>query len=104
MHTFQHYGHTFRLQHLVDKLRDLMRHPFLNLQTPREHIDNTRYFRQPNHFAAGNIGDVSATNKRQHMMFAQAVKFDVAHNHHIIIIDTKNSIVNELDRVSAVAA
>ena len=34
-------------------------------------------------------------DKRQHVVFAQAVKFGISHNHHIIVIDGEDGIVNQ---------
>ena len=42
--------------------------------------------------------------KRQHVMFAQAEKFDVLHHHHFIVVDAEGRAVEDVIHVLVVAA
>jgi hypothetical protein len=42
VYRIDHDGHAAWLEHLIDRLRDLRRHSFLDLQPLGEHLDQTR--------------------------------------------------------------
>ena len=52
----------------------------------------------------GNVGDVALAEERQQVMLAQAVEVDVAHDHHLAIIDAEERAVQHLVDVGVVAA
>jgi hypothetical protein len=53
-----HHGDATRPEHLIDRLRDLRRHSLLNLQPFGENLDQTREFRNTDHAAVWQIGNV----------------------------------------------
>jgi len=63
----------------VERLRDLLAEPFLELRTSGEDIDCPRQLRQPDHPALpGQIGDVRLTEEGQQVMFAHAAELDAS--------------------------
>src|SRR5437660_296090 len=77
MASFDDYTHSLRSDFLLNRFRNLAGQPFLNLQTPSEHIDQTRDFAEAKHALFRQIGDVSLAEERQQVVFAEAEKFNV---------------------------
>ena len=50
-----------------------------------------------------NIGYMRPADKWQHVVLAQAVKLDVAHDHHLIVLNFKKCIIDHRNRVHPVA-
>ena len=63
-------GHAERGHRVVDGLGDLAGHALLQLQPPREHVDQPRDLAQPDDAAVGHVGDVALAEERQQVMFA----------------------------------
>ena len=55
---FRHDADAFRHDALHDLRRDLPRHAFLNLETARENVHQTRQFADSEDFAARNVEGV----------------------------------------------
>src|SRR5215471_11890451 len=56
----------------LDRLRNLIRHPLLNLQAPRKHIHQPRDFAQPEHALARQVLNMRSAEEWQQMMLTQA--------------------------------
>src|SRR5690606_26921694 len=67
-----------RLEHLVERLRDLAGQPLLKLQPPRESVNEARELRNPHDAAGGAIGDVGLAHDRREMMLASRNERNVA--------------------------
>ena len=78
----------------LDRLGDLRREPLLHLQPAREHVDDARDLAEADHAAVRNVGDVALAEERQQVMLAQAVEVDVAHDHHLVILDGEERAVD----------
>src|SRR5690606_3801698 len=57
--------HTLRLQHIPHRLRDLLRHPFLDLQPAREHLHDARQLRQTHDLPVRDVRHVHLAEERQ---------------------------------------
>ena len=60
--------HAGGLQTTHKRLRDLRSEVFLNLQSTRENIDNSRHLREADDFSVWNVSHVCAPDKWQQMM------------------------------------
>src|SRR5215510_1192020 len=72
-----HDGHTHGIDLLADRFRDLVGHALLDLQPPREDVDEPRNLAQADDAALGNICDVTLAEERKEMVLAEAVEVDV---------------------------
>ena len=52
----------------------------------------------------GNVGDVALAEERQQVVLAQAVEVDVLDDHHLVIIDGEQRVVEHRVDVGGVAA
>src|SRR5436190_15278449 len=57
-------ANTLRLEDVVDRARDLLGEPLLDLEPTREHLDESRQLAQPHNLSRGDIGDMSTAIKR----------------------------------------
>ena len=76
----------------------------LHLQTPREHVDDSRDFAQSDHLFARDIGHVHLAEKGQQMMFAEAEEFDILDDHHLVILHAEERVVDDLLDILRVTA
>ena len=98
------HGDTGRLDDVTDGIGDLHRQVFLDLQASCIHVDDTGDFRQPDHLAARQIGDVRATDEWQHVMLAQRVQFDVLDDDHVVVLRAEYGVIHYRVKVLIVAA
>ena len=89
---------------LVHRLGDLGGQPLLHLQAAREHVDQAGDLAQADHLPLRQVGDVALAEKRQQVMLAQAVEVDVLDDHHLVIIDSEQCVVEHRVDVGGVAA
>ena len=78
-------AHAFWLDDLLHGFGDLLGELFLDLQAAGEDIYHARDFAKAYDLVVWDVGYVHAPEKRQQMMLAKAVKFDIAHEHHFVI-------------------
>ena len=78
-------ANAFWLDDLLHGLRDLLGELLLDLQAASEDIYHAWDFAKAHDLVIWDVGYVHAPEKRQQMMLAKAVKFDIAHEHHFII-------------------
>jgi len=71
-------GDAFRLEHLHERVSDLLRQVFLRLQAARIDIDDARDLREADDVLAGEVGDVRTAEEGEEMMLAEAVELDVS--------------------------
>ena len=76
--------------------RDLVGQALLQLQPPREDVDEARDLAEADHLAVRDVGDVALAEERQQVMLAHAVEVDVAHDHHLAIIDVEQRAIEHL--------
>ena len=92
------------LKDLADRIGDLHRHSFLNLQTPRVGVYDSRELADANDAAFGHIGYPSFADDRSQMVFAVALKpYATQHNHFIVSIYFFERFLQDLSRILRVA-
>src|SRR6478752_2838529 len=82
-----HHRDTERLDLLENGVRNLVGQAFLQLQTPRENVDQPRNLAEADHLAIWNVRDMTLAEEWQQVMLAHAVEVDVADDYHLAIID-----------------
>ena len=70
----------------MHRFEDLVSEPLLYLQSVRENIDDTRDLRESTNEAVGQIGDVYFTVEGEHVVLAETVELDVAHQDHLSLL------------------
>src|SRR6476660_10000669 len=91
-----------RLESLLDAVADIDRESFLYLQAPCKRVDHPRNLGQPYDMAVWYVGHVSFPEKRQHVMLAQRINFDVAHDDHLLVFLAKHGRAQDFGRVQTV--
>src|SRR6266545_6624667 len=81
------------LNFLPDCLRNLARHPFLDLEPARENLDKPRYLAETDDLATRDVGNVTAAEEWQQMMLTKAVEVDVLDDHHLVIIHREQRVI-----------
>ncbi len=89
---------------LAERLGDLVGQPFLHLQAAREDLDEARDLAQPDDAALRDVGDVASAEERQQVMLAETVEVDVLDDHHLVIIDGEERVVEDGVDVGGVTA
>ena len=66
--------------------------PLLDLQAPREHVDEPRELRQARDVPglAGDVADVGDAEERHHVVLAQAPQLDVPHEDELAVADLED--------------
>ena len=72
-------------------LGNLLRQPLLNLQPPREDIDDSRHLAQPDYLVPRQIGHVHFAVERQHVVLAEAEELDILDDHHLVVLHVDRS-------------
>ena len=103
MFCLHHDGDAVGLETIHERLRDLGRQVFLNLQTARENIDNARHLREADDFPVRNVGNVGAADEREQMMLAHRVKLDVLNQNNLARVGIENRVVDDLFHALAIA-
>ena len=96
--------HAERIDLLADGLGDLVGHPLLDLQPPREHVHEPGNLAEPDDARLRNVGDVALAEERQQVVLAQAVEIDVLHDDHLVVVDREERVVEDFVDVGRVAA
>ncbi len=63
---------TYRMDAVLDALRNLLCQSLLDLQSARECIDDPGDLAKTNHLRSGQVGNVFFAEERQHVVLAQA--------------------------------
>src|SRR5690606_27020034 len=82
MRSFNNHSNTQWLQGSFYSIQDLGSQSFLHLQAAGIYIYNPCNFTQSGYPAVGYISNMRFAKKRQHMMFAHAVYFDILNYDH----------------------
>jgi hypothetical protein len=81
-----HHGHTAWPQRLLQFVGNLRGESFLDLQTPGIDLDQACEFAEADNTIRRQIGDVGATGKRDHVVFAMRLHSDVAHDDRTVVV------------------
>ena len=96
-------AHAGRLEDLVDGVRDLLGQPLLHQHPPREDVDDARQLREAHDPTVRDVGHVTLSEERQHVVLAQTVQLDVPHEHHAAMILREHGIADDVGRGLRVA-
>ena len=80
---------------VAQRLGDLAGQALLHLQAAREDLDQARDFAEPDDAALRYVSDVTFSEKRQQVMLAEAIEVDVLDDHHLVIIDAEERVVED---------
>src|SRR5688572_25764380 len=95
MRRLDHACHALGLELLHEELGHLHGEPLLHLEALRVHVDDARDLRQPDHPAARQVADVRLADERQEVVLAEAEELDVAHDHHLVVVDAETRAVDQ---------
>ena len=104
MRALADHRHTERVDLLTNGLGNLIRHPLLYLQPPREYVDEPGDLAETDHARLRNVGDVALAEERQQVMLAQTIEVDVLHDDHLVVVHREERVVEHFVDVGAVAA
>src|SRR5687767_4156247 len=96
--------HAQWIDFLENLLGNLIRHPLLDLQTSRKHVDQPWNLAQTDHMTPGNVGDVALPEKRQNVMLAKTVEINVLDDDHLVVIDGEQCAVEDGVDIGVVTA
>lgn len=112
-------GDALRLQHFGEGTGDLLREPFLDLKSPREHFDYSGDLGKTNQLAVGDVSDMHLAllacnlgtggrwsylpRERHEVVLAKRKELNVFHDYHLIIVFVKHSAVHDSVQVFFVA-
>ncbi len=102
MQAFTHHSNPLRPQRALQKLGYLLSHPLLHLQAAGKHLHDPRDLAQPDHLAIGDVGHVRLPQEGQHVVLAQAIVVDIAHDHHFVVLDVKDGLIDQPRRIHVV--
>ena len=100
---FYHHGHARGVQAIHERLGDLGSKILLDLQTPREYIDNARDLGEANHFPIWKVCDVRATNEGKQMVLTQGIKLNVFDQNDLTRTGLENGSVDDLLEILPIA-
>ena len=95
MRALAHHGDAKRIDLLANRLGNLIGHAFLQLQSAREDVHETRDLAEADDSSVGDVGDVALAEERQQVMLTETVEVDVPHDHHLVIIDAEQRVVED---------
>ena len=98
------HANTLRADFFLNGRSDLAGEALLDLQAPREHIDEPRDFAETDDALVGKIGDMALAEKRQQMVLAEAEEFDVLHDHDLIVGNAEGRAVENIFRILVITA
>src|SRR5919109_4736848 len=85
--SFDYDPDALRFNRLLDGLGNLSGQALLDLQAPRENLDEPWNFAQPNDLSFGDISHVHLAEKRQHVVLAEAEHLYVFYYNHLVVTD-----------------
>src|SRR5215471_3326876 len=101
--SFNHHAHAQGLDGALYGLGNLDSEPLLHLQAARKSIHQPGNFAQTDDLAAGNVGYVNLTEKREHVVLAQAEHLDILDDYHLVIGHIEHSALEQFVWILAVA-
>jgi hypothetical protein len=93
---FYYHGHARGLQAIHERLGDLGCKILLNLQTPRENIDNARHLGKTNHLPVWKVSHMRATDEGKQMVLTQRIKLNVFDQDDLTRTGLENGPVDDL--------
>jgi hypothetical protein len=99
---FYYHGHARGLQAIHERLGDLGCKILLNLQTPREYIDNARHLGKTNHLPVWKVSHMRATDEGKQMMLTQRIKLNVFDQDDLTCTGFENGPVDDLVEILSI--
>src|SRR5262245_7974340 len=96
MRPFTYHRHAERIDLFADRLGDLIGHPFLDLEPPRKDVDQTRNLAETDDSFTRDVRDVALAEKGEEMMLTERVEIDVLDDHHLVVIDGEQCVVEDI--------
>ena len=89
------------LQHVHDRVGDLVGQPLLHLQPPGEDVHDPGHLGEAQDLAVRDVGDVGPAEERQQVVLAQRVQLDVAHHDHALVRLLEHRVADDVLRPSS---
>src|SRR5947208_16472396 len=93
MARFNDHANSLWLDGFLNGLGNLRGQPLLDLQAAGEDFDQARNLAQADDFAVRNICDVNFAKERQDVVLAEAEHLDIFHDHHFVVTDRKQRLL-----------
>ncbi len=100
---FDHDRNPDWMQRFHESIGDLDSELLLNLQAPREDVDDAGDLGKADHFPVRNVSNVGLANERKEMMFAHRVKLDVLNQNDFARIGGEDRTVDYVFEILPVA-
>ena len=101
---FDHYGDPLRGSGSGNRFSDLLGEALLDLEAPREGFNDAWDFAQPDHLLVRQVANMAMTKEREKVMLTKAVKLNIFDDHHLIVLDGEQSVVEECFGIYVIAA
>jgi hypothetical protein len=83
---FENRQYAARCEFFLKQVRDLLRHPFLDLRFAGDGIDDASKFAQAHNAASRNVSEMRTPGERQQVMLAEARELNVFLKHQLFVI------------------
>ena len=104
MAALHHHADALGIDLFHDRVSDLLGEALLDLQSARKAIHDACDLAHADHLVLGDVAHMAASEEGQHVVFAQAVDLDVAHNDHVVRMRLEDRAVHDLFRRLPIAA
>ena len=94
-----HHHNAAWVEGFANRLTDLVSETFLHLETMGEDVDDMRDFRETANESVGQIRHVHFPIEGQHVVLAETVEFDIAHQDHLTLLFREFRAVEHGDRI-----
>src|SRR6266576_1579781 len=95
MPRLDHHANSLRFDRLLDRLGNLSGQPLLNLEPPRENLNQPRNLAETNDFSIRNISHVYLAEEWQHVVLTQAEHLYILYDHHLVIRNGEQSLAQQ---------
>src|SRR6478672_13759838 len=90
-----HHGNSARVEGLHERVCHLESKVFLDLQSARKYVHNACHLGKTDDFSIWNVGNVRPADKREQVMFAQGIKFNILDQYNLARIGIEKRIVDD---------
>jgi len=95
--------HAAGLEDRHDRLANLRRQSFLDLEPPSEHLDHPGNLGNSQDAAVGNVANVRLSKEGRQMVLAEGENIDPTNHHHFVVILVEDSVVDDCGQGVAVS-
>src|SRR5437868_766616 len=90
---FDDHTYALGLDRFLNGFRNLCGQALLNLEAARKNFDEAWNFAKADNFAVGNVRHVYLAEEGQHVMLAQAEYLDIFDDHHFVVADGEEGVL-----------